>query len=93
MGRSPDWSVIIAVVGSGQEINRGEEGLGEWGRAIVESGTKWVVRASPKTLPGSSAIPGNPLVPKSELLPDLKTDSRLHLEMNVRSPRAESLNQ
>jgi len=93
MGRVREWSVIIAVVGSGQEINRGEAGLGEWGTAILNSGTDWVVRASPKTLPGNAAIPGQPLVQEPGLFTDFKEDSRLHLDMNVRSPRAESLNQ
>jgi hypothetical protein len=30
MERSPDWSVIIALVGEGQEINTGEAGLTAW---------------------------------------------------------------
>jgi len=30
MSRVPGWSVVIAMVGSGQEINSGEAGLGEW---------------------------------------------------------------
>jgi hypothetical protein len=31
MDRHSDWAVIIALVGGGQEINRGEAGLAEWG--------------------------------------------------------------
>lgn len=37
MSRHEDWAVVVAMVGSGQEINTGEAGLGEWGRALVES--------------------------------------------------------
>jgi hypothetical protein len=29
MDKHPDWAVIIALVGSGQEIHRGEAGLPE----------------------------------------------------------------
>jgi hypothetical protein len=35
MDRHPDWAFIVALVGSGQEINTGEAGLGEWGRALA----------------------------------------------------------
>src|SRR5690606_33812848 len=34
MSRWTDWSLVIALVGSGQEIGDGESGLGEWGRAL-----------------------------------------------------------
>jgi hypothetical protein len=93
MARFPDWSVVIALVGSGQEINSGEAGLGEWGRAIVESHPGALVIASPDVLPGRPAPPGGRLF---DVLPggvEVSQDSRLHLTMNVRSPRAERLNQ
>ena len=35
MGRHDGWAVIVALVGGGQEINRGEGGLDEWGRALA----------------------------------------------------------
>jgi len=35
LDRQP-WAVLIALVGGGQEINRGEAGRSEWGRAINE---------------------------------------------------------
>jgi hypothetical protein len=34
MDRHADWAVIIALVGGGQEINKGERGLSEWGNAL-----------------------------------------------------------
>lgn len=36
MDRLPDWAVLIALVGGGQEIHDGEAGLAEWGRALQE---------------------------------------------------------
>src|SRR5262249_18513101 len=35
MDRHTDWSVMVALVGVGQEINSGEAGLGEWGRTLI----------------------------------------------------------
>jgi hypothetical protein len=44
MERHPDWAVIAALVGGGQEINDGEAGLAEWGRARADSGLEldWI---------------------------------------------------
>lgn len=36
MARHRDWAVIVALVGSGQEINTGEAGLASWGGALLE---------------------------------------------------------
>ncbi len=48
MERHEDWAVVIALVGGGQEINDGEAGLSEWGRALTASGKRWIVYASPR---------------------------------------------
>jgi len=93
MGRAIDWSVIIAVVGSGQEINTGEAGLGEWGRAIANSDINWIVRVSPQVVSENENIPGGPLLQRGDTIDGLTEDPRLHLSMNLRSPRAEFLNQ
>jgi hypothetical protein len=37
MARHDGWSVIVALIGNGQEINTGEAGLAEWGRVIAAS--------------------------------------------------------
>ncbi|MFD1765309.1 DNA/RNA helicase domain-containing protein [Sphingorhabdus buctiana] len=60
MGRHDDWAVIIALVGGGQEINKGELGLSEWGRALaVENDNPntphWFAVASPEVLDGGEA--------------------------------------
>lgn len=47
-----DWAVLIALVGGGQEINRGEAGIGEWGDALLKSFTHWHVAASQQALEG-----------------------------------------
>jgi hypothetical protein len=37
MERHPDWALVVALVGGGQEIHDGEAGLEEWGRALLAS--------------------------------------------------------
>lgn len=93
MSRVPDWAVIIALVGGGQEINRGEAGLGEWGRALAEAHPDWIVLAAPAVLPGSGEVPpGGRLLDALGTGMEVHAEPRLRLEMNVRSPRAERLN-
>lgn len=44
--RIPEWCVVIALIGSGQEIHKGEEGgVQLWARAIAALGTanRWIV--------------------------------------------------
>jgi hypothetical protein len=93
MSRLRGWSVIVAMVGGGQEINSGEAGLMEWGDALAAVGKDWIVWAAPEALPGGTEGPGGKLYtthPTSG--PVLIPEPRLHLDMNVRSPRAERLN-
>jgi hypothetical protein len=49
MGRHGGWAVIVALIGGGQEINTGEAGLSEWGRAIADD-PRWRAVAAPKVL-------------------------------------------
>lgn len=93
MSRWPDWAVVIALIGSGQEINSGESGLGEWGRTLLSVHPDWLVRASPAVLPGAAEPPGGRLFDSPPEHVVIGEDDRLHLRMNVRSPRAERLNQ
>jgi len=66
--------------------------LGEWGKAIEGSPLNWVIKASPKVLSGTSDLPGGGLFDQMPSSVQVQPDSRLHLDMNVRSPRAENLN-
>ncbi|MCG7867501.1 MAG: DUF2075 domain-containing protein [Candidatus Thiodiazotropha taylori] len=59
MGRHSDWCSIVALVGGGQEINTGENGIAEWGKALrglppfeLEN---WRVYGPPNFLEGSAA--------------------------------------
>ena len=48
LDRHPDWAVIICLVGGGQEINRGEAGIGEWIDSLMRSYPDWHVYISPQ---------------------------------------------
>jgi broad-specificity NMP kinase len=53
MDRHEGWAVIVALVGGGQEINTGEAGLGEWGRALADRFQHWTVLVSPHAVKGA----------------------------------------
>lgn len=91
MDRHEDWAVIVALVGGGQEINRGEAGLAEWGRAL-EKFQQWNVSASPEIL---GSRPNNPdftlfARPDPPTL-SVQSDDSLHLKVAVRSIHAQRI--
>lgn len=45
----PDWTILLGLVGEGQEINTGEEaGITQWEKAINHSSEAWEVICPPK---------------------------------------------
>lgn len=91
MDRHPDWSVIVALVGGGQEINTGEAGLPEWGKVIKEKYPDWITYISPQLKTGNHST-GN--LSLFESIPDNVTiieDKNLHLDVSIRSYKAEKL--
>ncbi len=91
MGRHQDWAAVIALVGGGQEINDGEAGLEEWGRALAQSSKEWVICASPEVLEGGPSTAGHRLFDDSTQRAEVRTNPELHLRTSNRSLRAERL--
>jgi hypothetical protein len=91
MDRHSDWSVIVALIGGGQEINRGEAGIAEWGRALAKF-PHWIVRASPAVL-SERAGDGFQLFQSSkDPFPDRILEApALHLDVCTRSIRAQRI--
>jgi hypothetical protein len=87
MDRHSDWSVIVALVGSGQEINRGEAGLSEWGRAISAQFRHWEVFVSPELKAGVHST-GACLFHESPNGITVVENTGLHLSVNIRSYKA-----
>lgn len=87
MNRHAGWCVLVCLVGGGQEINRGEAGLPEWGAAL-QGFKNWNIYASPEILQDRSGgsfslFSGEPVL--TELVS--KVDN-FHLKVSHRSVRA-----
>lgn len=91
MERHHDWAMVVALVGGGQEINDGEAGLEEWGRALAASAREWVVYASPEVLEGGASTAGHRLFEDQRTQKPVETSASLHLRTSNRSLRAEHL--
>ena len=90
MERLPDWAVIVALVGGGQEIYLGEAGLEEWGRALQKREGRWRVVASPEVLLGGESVAGHKLF--NGPVPDnvsFVQEPLAHLDVVVRNHRAQ----
>jgi hypothetical protein len=83
MARRPGWSVVVCLVGGGQEIHDGEGGLATWGDALA-SRPGWRALAP---IESSSAPDARQRLPP---WPGLASDSHLHLRVPIRSVRAPS---
>ncbi len=90
MERLPDWAVIVALVGGGQEIYVGEAGLEEWGRALKSRPVTWQVIASPEVLIGGESVAGHRLfdgaIPANV---SFREEPLAHLDVVVRNHRAQ----
>jgi hypothetical protein len=92
MDRHPDWAVVVALVGNGQEINTGEAGLAEWGRALQSRFQHWEVAVSPRVLGNAQGDKTQQLFVNGESS-GLKIHEvpALHLDVSLRSYKAESV--
>ena len=84
-----DWCVVIALVGSGQEIHDGEAGLAEWGRALASREARWEVWMPPEAIAGDVAMARQRLFPDGQVPVFASAKPALHLAVSKRSYRAE----
>jgi hypothetical protein len=82
MARHNDWSVVVALIGNGQEINTGEAGLAEWGR-VIAAADGWRAVAPPRAL--SAPLATQRLADGPQ--PWLTLDPELDLTVPMRSVR------
>lgn len=85
--RHNDWAVIICLVGGGQEIHTGEAGISAWLDAARLEFPHWELFISSKLTDNEFAA-GQSLKLASAS-PIVKFDDALHLEVSMRSFRAE----
>lgn len=94
MSRHRDWCACVCLVGGGQEINSGEEGVFGWGEALrrmpSDRRRQWSVFAPPDVLHGG---PSAGTFTLGELPPDLTAGVEAELQLRVpqRSYRSPSL--
>lgn len=89
MDRHTDWAVILCLVGGGQEINTGEEGISGWLEAVLERFANWQVFISPELTDAEYAA-GDALK-QLALQRNLTQERSLHLAVSMRSFRSENL--
>ena len=89
MDRHPEWAVVVALVGGGQEIHDGEAGLAEWGRTLSEGFRHWRILASPEALEGGASVAGSKLFDGDTTADlEIRPTPVLHLKISTRSYRA-----
>lgn len=90
LDRQP-WAALIALVGGGQEINRGEAGLSEWGRAIVEKFPHWSVAVSPQALSGEYGAGAKLFPDATPQCVNVVVHPNLHLDTPTRQFRGRTI--
>lgn len=85
--RHKDWAVILCLVGGGQEINRGESGIGAWLEAARTSFPHWDMYISAR-LTDSEYAAAETIGSVTESR-GVHFDDNLHLSVSMRSFRAE----
>ncbi|MEQ8694094.1 MAG: DUF2075 domain-containing protein [Gammaproteobacteria bacterium] len=91
MGRHDDWCAVVCLIGGGQEINAGENGIEEWGTALsaLDSAAKkrWVVYGPPHFRTGSKGTAGIGLGILSSEFRSV-VEGRLELQVPLRNYRS-----
>ncbi len=91
MNRFSDWGAIIALVGGGQEINTGEAGLREWGKAIEANFYNWKVYISRELKQGDHSTGNLTLFEETPQHVQVMENEDLHLRVSIRSYKAQEL--
>lgn len=89
MNRHEHYSIIICLVGGGQEINTGEAGLSEWVNALKNSYPNWNIYCSNLIIEDNDYLGDETL--KQWLKENGNPETDLHLSVSVRSFRSEKI--
>jgi hypothetical protein len=87
--RHKDWAVILCLVGGGQEINRGESGIGAWLDAVKTTFPHWDMYISSRLT--DSEYAAERTIGSVKETRGVYFDDNLHLSVSMRSFRAEHL--
>lgn len=89
LDRHLDWSVVICLVGGGQEINTGEAGISEWFYALSRSFPRWRMYISSRLT--DSEYGAGKVIERSQSIKNVTIQDELHLSVSMRSFRAEKV--
>jgi DUF2075 family protein len=91
LDRHSDWAVIVCLVGGGQEIYRGEAGIGEWIESLNRGFPEWQIYISDRL--HESEYAAGLALERIEKKDSVTIDNRLHLAVSMRSYRAENVSE
>lgn len=82
--RSPDWCVLVGLIGEGQEIHVGEEGgIEQWNQGLEQVTSRWHVHCPPEQAHHFTAVDADRL--HVDELFNLTTSLRTHLATHVQT--------
>ena len=87
LNRHQNWAVVVCLVGGGQEINTGEAGIEEWIDALQRSFPDWQIHISPRL--HEAEYGAGRVLAQLTSQPNVHFNSDLHLDVSMRSFRAE----
>jgi len=87
-----EWGVIVALVGLGQDIHTGENGLGVWFNSLLNKKTEWDIRLS-KEIFEQSADKLDLYIDSIKNCNRVKECPGLYLKTCIRTPRAKNLSE
>lgn len=94
MSRHPDWCGCVCLVGGGQEINSGEQGIGGWGEALRKLDhslmARWSIYAPKDVLSGGPSTNGLSLGDLPAALA-VHAEPNLQLQVPIRSYRCPAI--
>lgn len=88
--KDKDWGVIVALVGLGQDIHTGENGLGVWFKSLLEKNKEWDIRLSNQIFAQTADYLEEYKAPVLAC-PRVKQEPGLYLQTCIRTPRAKNL--
>ena len=87
-----EWGVIVALVGLGQDIHTGEDGLGVWFNSLLNKKTEWDIRLSNEIFE-QRADRLDAYIDSIKNCDRVKECPGLYLKTCIRTPRAKNLSE
>lgn len=90
VSKKKEWAVIVALVGLGQDIHIGENGIRTWFESLLNRNTDWDIRLSHELFEQNADKLGD-LKEELVALERVRIVDGLHLKTSIRTPRARTI--